>query len=140
MVFAQDCRATRHRRCDARAAPTPRCAGMAPAAPPPRDAEAQHAADGAACAAEAAPLRAPSWLARLCAAACHDADEPPAACEADPPRLARMAAFLAVLLAGYLVAQGAATRGLPSDGRRRFQAGDIGGARRMPRLAGVRAG
>jgi hypothetical protein len=40
-----------------------------------------------------------------------------------------MTAWLVVLLAGYLAAHGAATRGLPSDGRRQFMAGDIGGAR-----------
>ena len=113
---------------------------MAPATPPPRDAEAPDVADAAACTVEAslpsASLRMPGWLARVCAAA-NDANGLPADCEADPPRLARMATFLAVLVVGYLAAHGAATHGLPSDGRRHFQAGDIGGARPLPFLHGA---
>lgn len=107
---------------------------MAPLLPPLPDAEAPET-DVAAFAFAAAPVPPPAratacvprWLARLCGAGCHD--DPPASCEADPPRLARMTAWLVVLLAGYLASHGAATRGLPSDGRRHFMAGDIAGAR-----------
>jgi len=108
---------------------------MAPVLPPPHDAEAPETQDFAAFAFAAAPVPPPAraaaclpgWPARLCGAGSHD--DPPATCEADPPRLARMTAWLVVLLAGYLAAHGAATRGLPSDGRRQFMAGDIAGAR-----------
>ena len=113
---------------------------MVRATPPLQDAEAPDATDAAACAVEAAlpraSLRIPGWLARFCTAA-DDADEPPVGCEPDPPRLARMAAFLVVLLVGYVAAHGAAARGLPSDGRRHFLAGDIGGARPLPLMQEV---
>ena len=95
-----------------------RRAGMGPAAP--HDAEAPDATDAAACTVD-------------------DAVDQPLPCEADPPRLARMAAFLAVLICGYVAAHGAATHGLPSDGRRHFQAGDIGGARPVPLLYRVQS-
>lgn len=105
---------------------------MKPASPPGADAEAPGADAAAAATASASTPRATTprpWTARLSRFfGVEDADAQPASCEADPARLARMSAWLAVLLAGYCASHGAASRGLPSDGRRHFLAGDIGGA------------